>query len=424
MKIVFSFENQLPCREADAEVFVQTAAALTAAGHQGSLLFPYSGDRDAAINAAIGMAVTPPLEPVKVPARPAWLRHLSMAWRLPQQPAFHNADLLYTRNLLTATIATWHRKPVLFDHYRPWGDQIPPLRALLHKLSHQSSFLGIVAHSKVAAESYVRAGVPAQKICVVHTGFAGERLHKPLDALCAREALGLPLERPTVVYTGRINEKKGLNIVLQMAALLPNVMFVLVGSYGEGTIERQAAPLPNVRIVAWQDSVETWRYQQAADVLLVPPSSAPLRLHGNTVLPLKLFGYMAAGRAILAPYQEDMREVLSHGVNAWLTPPDDPERAAAALKTLLERHNLRDQLANRARNEAMAFTWDARADRINQFINDRVLERFQAAPQAFDRRQWLHDTGRWLAQLLRTGRWALPKQPMPAGEAPPQRLAA
>src|SRR5262249_43065578 len=77
--------------------------------------------------------------------------------------------------------------------------------------------------------------------------------------------------------------------------------FILVGSEGDGPVEAAAHQIPNVSLVPWQPfgQLPPWLY--AADVLLIPPSLDPLRRHGNTVLPIKLFLYLGAGRALLAP---------------------------------------------------------------------------------------------------------------------------
>src|ERR1700760_3858052 len=69
-------------------------------------------------------------------------------------------------------------------------------------------------------------------------------------------------------------------------------------------------------------------YLFAADILIIPPSRAPLDRFGDCVLPLKTFAYLAAGRAILAPRSPDTAELLRDGETALLVPPDDSEAAA------------------------------------------------------------------------------------------------
>ena len=100
---------------------------------------------------------------------------------------------------------------------------------------------------------------------------------------------------------------------------------MLVGSEGEGPVEAEAAALGNVRIVPWQAPGSLPAWLAAADVLLIPPSRAPLEQFRNCVLPLKLFAYFAAGRPILAPAAPDTAELLADGENALLVPPGRPD---------------------------------------------------------------------------------------------------
>jgi glycosyltransferase involved in cell wall biosynthesis len=109
----------------------------------------------------------------------------------------------------------------------------------------------------------------------------------------------------------------------------------------------------------------------AADILLQPPSRIPLRLVGNTVLPMKLFLYLAAGRPIVAPDLPDMREVLVHDQNALLVPTGDDDAAVHAIARVLAEPGLADRLAAAAKKTAAGLTWDARAARILSFLETR-----------------------------------------------------
>jgi glycosyltransferase involved in cell wall biosynthesis len=82
--------------------------------------------------------------------------------------------------------------------------------------------------------------------------------------------------------------------------------------------------------------------------------------------PLKIFDYMAAGRAIVAPDQPNIREVLAHERTALLF---DPAREGAmweAIARLLGDAALRQRLgaAARAELERRDFTWSGNAARI------------------------------------------------------------
>jgi glycosyltransferase involved in cell wall biosynthesis len=111
-------------------------------------------------------------------------------------------------------------------------------------------------------------------------------------------------------------------------------------------------------------------YLYAADCLIIPPTDAPLRRYQRTVLPMKVFSYLAAGRPIVAPAMADVQEVLVDGENACLVPPDDPPEAARALQALLSNPDRQSRLSEGALSTASEFTWEARARKIVSFLAD------------------------------------------------------
>jgi glycosyltransferase involved in cell wall biosynthesis len=283
-----------------------------------------------------------------------------------------SADVVwYTRNLPLALAALARGRTVVYETYRPWPDQYPVLRPLLRRMGRSPRFVGAILHSDVARQSFLRLGVPEDKLLLAHNGFDPRRLEPVLDASTARGKLGLPLDTTIVVYTGRVDAKKGLDSVLQMAHRRPDVLFLLVGSKRPDAFTERASHVDNVRLIPWQsyEDISDWLY--AADVLLLPPSSDPHERHGDTVLPMKLFSYLAVGRPILARGTEDIREVLRDGDNAILVPPADVDAAVASLGQLIDDPALRERLASNARRDSKAYTWDARAERIDRFLAKR-----------------------------------------------------
>src|SRR5215213_9642960 len=134
----------------------------------------------------------------------------------------------------------------------------------------------------------------------------------------------------------------------------------MVGSEENGSVERAAKKYPNVQVLPWQPYARAALYMVSADVLLLPPSSVGLKVAGHTVLPMKLYGYLAAGRAVLAPSTPDIAELLVDGQNAVLVPPSEPEVAARALAELLADDARRDRLAAAALETGKTLTWDTR----------------------------------------------------------------
>jgi glycosyltransferase involved in cell wall biosynthesis len=161
--------------------------------------------------------------------------------------------------------------------------------------------------------------------------------------------------------------------VLRAAAQLPNVQFLMVGSGGGvGLIEWLARRHRNVTLVPWQRFDRATHYLLASDLLIQPPSSVPLRVVGNTVLPMKLFSYLAAARPIVAPDTADVRELLRHEDNALLVASGDATNTAAAIRRIVTEPALAARLAESARVTAEGLTWDARAEKIERFLAQRL----------------------------------------------------
>jgi len=417
MKLLFAYENPLPNAEADAEVFVTTAKYLGSHFPLSQLHAPIAaGASRAQLEALAGMA----LVPAKVPLRPAALRHFCAGLTIVFRTAFRQADAVYTRNLWVAWMSILFGKRVVFDHYRPWPDQIPPLQYWLYWLFCHKRFLGSVCHSEYTRAKYVALGVPEQKLRCIHNGFEPKRFAAPIPLAEAKRSIGLAPEAKTVVYTGRVNHKKGLELVIEAARQLPELTFLFVGSYGDGTVEQSASKVPNIRIIPWQTEATLAPYIFAADVLLIPPSLQPLTKFGSTVLPLKLFFYLGSGRPILAGNTPDAAEVLKHGQTAWLCRPDSLDSLVEGLRVLTEDAALAARLGEAAQAESQNFTWSTRAEKIAAAVREWAA----AVPSSghWGRGQsiiWARQSRRWLRHLILTRSWIMPAGGASAGTLPP-----
>ncbi len=82
--------------------------------------------------------------------------------------------------------------------------------------------------------------------------------------------------------------------------------------------------------------------------------------------PLKLIEYLAMGKAIVAPDQPNIRELLAHDSNAWLFRPGDPDALCEALCTLAADRARRQRLSHGALGTIFAkkLTWEDNAKQI------------------------------------------------------------
>ena len=105
----------------------------------------------------------------------------------------------------------------------------------------------------------------------------------------------------------------------------------------------------------------------AFDIALVPainPYASPLKLHE----------YMAAGLAVVAPDQPNLREVLTDRENGLLIQPGEKDALLQALITLASDDALRAELGARALRTIhdMELTWRGNARRVIQSVEDLV----------------------------------------------------
>lgn len=407
MKILFAFENALPNSEADAEVFITTARYLSAHLQASWLHVPIPRARRAKVEA---LAAMPVIRAFALP-RPPILRHAMCGLTIGLRRAFRQADLVYTRNLWVAWFSLLYGQHVVFDHYRPWPDQIPPLQRWLYRLFTHPRFLGSICHSDYTRQKYIELGVPAEKLRCIHNGFEPKRFQAPMPLAEAKRRIGLPPDAKTVIYTGRVNHKKGLDLVVEAAKRLPHLTFLFVGSYGEGPIEALARDVPNIIIVPWQSEDTLGTYIYAADVLLIPPSLQPLAKFGTTVLPLKLFFYLGSGRPILAGNTPDIAEVLRNNETALLCEPDSLVSLVAGLKALTDDDKLAHHIAAGAQADSQNYTWNARAEKINATVQAWLADATTPKPGhwgAAQQMHWRQGTRRWLKHFLRTRAVTLP----------------
>jgi len=282
-------------------------------------------------------------------------------------------DVIYTRNLpVVLAYLTFTNKPVVYETYRNWPDQNRSLIPVFKFMETQKNFVGIVTHSKLAANSYKRIGFNEDRLLVAHNGIWPGRFSQKKSVQEARKKLGIHSDAMVATYAGRVNTNKGLDIVLELAKKFPPINFWIIGSEKEGEIEKRARQISNIDVFPWQPIACLPDYLFASDILIIPPSSKPLEEVGNTVLPMKTFMYMAAEKAIFAPRNPDITEVLKHGYNAILSDTDDFRHIVKEFSRLISDEELRFSLASQAYQDVMELSWEKRAENIEKFIEERI----------------------------------------------------
>jgi glycosyltransferase involved in cell wall biosynthesis len=303
---------------------------------------------------------------------PRWFAQASFDVRAPSVLSRDGADLVWTRNVAAALWLTRAGLPTIFETYRPDLATDWRFAAWRGAVLGSPALRGVIHHSRLADLAFARAGVPDSRRLVATNGFAPEWMEPPLERDAARRALGIALDRPLVVYAGDLHRAKGIGALLRLAARVPEADMLLVGAEDDDAIRRTQALASragalNVTTRPRVPIGSLAPYLYAADCLVIPPPDEPIG-RSRTVLPIKVFLYLAAGRAILAPRRPDLEEVLTDGVTARLFVPGDDGSAADALNEILGDQRVRDRLGREALRVSEAHTWAKRAERIVGFF--------------------------------------------------------
>ena len=180
-----------------------------------------------------------------------------------------------------------------------------------------------------------------------------------------RKSLGLTTE-PVVMWVGGFYPWHDLGLLLESFALIlrrrPDARLVLVGdgqtrSYVVDIVTKDRLRHAVIMTGAIAHS-QVPEMLSIADVAVVP--SAPITASlGGTGTPLKLFEYMAAGKAIVATAQNQAAEVIQDGHNGLLVEAGDVNRFAEAILTLLNDPVERSRLGQNARQQAVElYSWE------------------------------------------------------------------
>ncbi len=286
--------------------------------------------------------------------------------------ARRGVELVFTRTYLAPRYTLARGLPTVVETHNPPDDD--PQRQALYAALHHPLVLAVVTISQDLARRYQQFGLPADKILVAPDGVDLDAFAQPLAKEAARAKLGLPQDRPLAAYVGHLYDGRGVEHIVEAAQRLPSVEFLLVGGHPQDLARWQERTrglgLANLRFAGFVPNRRVPTYLWAADILLMPYGNACPTVEWMS--PLKMFEYMAAGRAIVASDLPAVREVLRHGQTAWLCAPDSGEALARAVAELAADPELAGRLGRSARDRADRYSWDARVQNIMAFARERL----------------------------------------------------
>ena len=191
----------------------------------------------------------------------------------------------------------------------------------------------------------------------------------------ARAALGLD-ERPLVLFVGRIQPLKGLDVAVDMLRELDDTEVDLMvvggasGADGAEYLDRVQKDIARhglgarVRFVDPQPHHVLGTYYRAADVCVVPSRSESFGLVALEAA--------ACGTPVVAAAVGGLRSIIEHGRTGFLVEGRDPALFAAYAEELLSLPELAAEIGAAAAEQAATYTWSTAAGRLRRLYADLV----------------------------------------------------
>ncbi|HSE05718.1 MAG TPA: glycosyltransferase family 4 protein [Methylomirabilota bacterium] len=319
---------------------------------------------------------------------PHWLYELlAIAYNLPDAVVLlyhmlrHRPGLVYERYALFSVsgrlVSALFRVPFVLEVNAPLSLELKQHGGLAFERTAQRvedwscrRATRTVVVSAAMADIFAERGVPRERLMVVPNGVDRRQFHPHVDGKAVRRRLDLD-DRLVVGFVGWVRPWHGVDKLIEAIALLPDLAGdVAVLIVGDGPalpeLKERAHALGVADRVTFTGAVaqsEVPAFLAAMDVAVQPDVTV-------YASPIKLFEYLAMGKAIIAPRRRNIEEIVADGHTALLFAPGEARELADAIRRLHRSPELRRQLATAALDlfEDRKYDWEANARRVLEAV--------------------------------------------------------
>lgn len=248
---------------------------------------------------------------------------------------------------------------------------LAPLRWALEKLENMAirSAISVIPVCGALERQARKAG--AKNIILLRDVPLGDELTAQVVATPLRQSYNIPMDHALGLYVGNLEFYQGIELLLDSVRELPKdtkLSLVIVGGPEKKAAEL-AASFKNEAIQVIFTGPQPLNALPSllnqADILVSP------RLVGNNT-PMKIYSYLAAGKAIIATNIESHTDVLTTA-NSVLVPVV-PSQFAKAIVTLVEDQALRERLGTQALIDSHRYSYSRFKEIITELYLDLAKE--------------------------------------------------
>lgn len=316
-------------------------------------------------------------------------------------------DLIHSHYWLSGLVAWELRKawnlPVIqmfhtLGHMKNLVAQSDEERETETRLRAEQEIMGfvdrLVAASPLEKRQMIKLyGADPKKIEVIPCGVDLSLFH-PVDVSQAKEQLGWPPDRQMVLFVGRIQPLKGIDILLKAIALatddLPDLCghlgLTIIGGNPQATMDREMLRLTRLKkklgisdlvtFLGARDQDTLPYYYSAAQVCVIP---SYYESFGMVALEA-----MACGRPVIASKVGGLTFTVKDGVTGYLVPDGDPAALSEKLKLILTDEKLRRRMGEEGIKTARRYRWPLVANKITSLYGQIVTQPVPVGEEASD----------------------------------------
>ena len=224
------------------------------------------------------------------------------------------------RYLSTSSAVNWMHaqdKPVI-----GWGLGAPPVSGFREqrRISFLRQFDALIAYSQRGADEYADLGFPLDRIFVAHNSVS------PSPAWQMPERPSTFDLRPVILFVGRLQLRKNVDLLLGACAEIQNARLVIVGDgpHREEFESLAAEIYPSAEFVGAKHGEELKAYFAEADLFVLPGTGG-----------LAVQEAMSYGLPVIVAQGDGTQDDLVRKGNGWQVPPDDFDALVSTMKDAL-----------------------------------------------------------------------------------------
>ena len=267
-------------------------------------------------------------------------------------------------------------RSVLTSHspFHPPGVRLPLARSLVQVYDGLLAPITLKAYDAIISLTPAESaelqslGAPRRRISVIPNGVDGKYFDSPASHSASDS--GWPVADRMLLYLGRINRTKGLDVLVrafsQTAAAHPDAQLVIAGpTTSPQEVEfRGALELLTKSLRLEKRVLFTGRLSEEDKVAMIRSSLALVLPSLYEPFGIVILEAAALGRPAVATSTDGPGSIIRQGTNGLLVPPGDVDGLAAALSRVLSEPDLLGSMSAQAREVAEGYRWERIVDKI------------------------------------------------------------